>query len=84
MLAQKYKIWRLKLPKWTKYLSNTDRIAFSGVSGSMKEDFSPKADLEKKVRQTRDQDAAHAQKRVTVPLSMTAHQNTSRIKSVVT
>ena len=28
----------------------------------------------KKVRQTRDQDAAHAQKRVTVPLSTIAHQ----------
>ena len=43
MLAQKYKIWRLKLPKWRKYLSNTDRIAFSGVSGSMKEDFFTKS-----------------------------------------
>ena len=40
MLAQIYKIWRLKLPK---YLSNTDRIAFSGVSGSMKEDFFTKS-----------------------------------------
>ena len=48
MLAQKYKIWRLKHPKWTKYLLNTDIIAFSGVSGSMEEDFSPEANLEKR------------------------------------
>ena len=43
MLAQKYKIWRLKLPKWTKYISNTDRIAFSVVSRSMEEDFFTKS-----------------------------------------
>ena len=48
MLAQKYKIWRLKLPKWTKYLSNTDRIAFSGASGSMEEDFFTKSQSWKK------------------------------------
>ena len=79
MLAQKYKIWRLKLPKCTKYLSNT-----RAPQGRWKRIFSPKANLEKTVRQTRDQDAAHAQKRVTVPLSTNAHQKTSRIKSFVT
>ena len=39
MLAQKYQIRRLKLPKLTKWLLNTDIIAFSGISGSMEEDF---------------------------------------------
>ena len=50
----------------------------------MEEDFFTKSQSWKKVRQTRDQDAAHAQKRVTVPLNTIAHQNTSRIKSFVT
>ena len=43
-------------------------MAFSGVSGSMEEDFFTKSQSWKNVRQNRNQDAAHAQKRVTVPL----------------
>ena len=43
MLAQKYKIWRLKLPKWTKSFLNTNIVAFSGVSGSMEEDYFTKS-----------------------------------------
>ena len=49
-LAQKYKIWRLKLPKWIKEVLNTDMVAFSGVSESM-EDFFTKSQSWKKVRQ---------------------------------
>ena len=48
MLAQNYKIWRLKLPKWTKRLFNTDIIASSGVSGSMEADFFTKSQSWKK------------------------------------
>ena len=44
-LAQKYKIWRLKLPKWTKYLLNTNIMAYLGVSGSMQEDFFAKTPI---------------------------------------
>ena len=44
-LAQKYKIWHLKLPKWTKYLLNTDIMAFLGVSGSMQDDFFTKTPI---------------------------------------
>ena len=44
-LAQKYKIWRLKLPKWTKYLLNTDIMAFLGVSGSVQDDFFTKTPI---------------------------------------
>ena len=44
-------------------------MAFSGVSGSMEEDFFTKRQSWKTVRQNRNQVAAHAQKRVTVPLS---------------
>ena len=40
----------------------------SGVSGSMEEDFFTKSQSWKNIRQNRNQDAAHAQKRVTVPL----------------
>ena len=40
-----HKIWRLKLPKWTKQLLNTDIMAFSGVSGSMEEDFFTKTPI---------------------------------------
>ena len=44
-LAQKYKIWRLKLPKWTKYLLNTDIMTFLGVSGSVQDDFFTKTPI---------------------------------------
>ena len=44
-------------------------MAFSGVSGSMEEGFFTKSQSWKNVRQNRNQDAAHAQKRVTVPLT---------------
>ena len=43
-------------------------MAFSGVSGSMEEDFFTKRQSYKNVRQNKNQDAAHEQKRVTVPL----------------
>ena len=43
-------------------------MAFSGVSGSMEDDFFTKSQSYKSVRQNKNQDAAHAQKRITVPL----------------
>ena len=57
MLESKYKIWRLKLPKWTKYLFNTDITTFSGLWGSMEKDFFTESQLciWKKVRQSRNQ-----------------------------
>ena len=42
--------------------------------------LSPKANLEKKVHQTRDQDVAHAQKRVTVPVTFLYANNDSAKK----
>ena len=44
-------------------------MAFSGVSGSMEEDFFTKSQSWKNFRQNRNQDAVHAQKSVTVPLT---------------
>lgn len=57
MLESKYKIWRLKLPKWTKYLFNTDITTFSGLWGSMEKHFFTESQLciWKKVRQSRTQ-----------------------------
>ena len=49
MLAQKYKICRLKLSKWTKQLLNTDITAFSAFQGRWKRIFSPKANLAKRL-----------------------------------
>ena len=45
--------------------------------------LSPKANLEKKVHQTRDQDVAHAQKRVTVPLTFLYANNDSARKKTL-
>ena len=50
----------------------TSIISFSGLSGSMEEDFFAESQLWKKFRQTRNLNAAHAQKRVTVPLTKCA------------
>ena len=50
---------------------NTDMMAFSGVSGSMEEDFFSKTPILKNCSPERNQVAAHAQKRVTVPLKPT-------------
>ena len=44
-------------------------MASSGVSASMEEDFFTKSHSWKNVRKNRNQDAVHAQKRVTVPLN---------------
>ena len=41
---------------------------FSNRNGTMERDFLPRPKTWKTVRQTRNQDAAHAHKRVTVPL----------------
>ena len=65
MLASKHHIWGLKLPKWTKQLFNIDIMASSGLSGSMEEDFPTESQLWKKVHQTRNQNTANVQKRVT-------------------
>ena len=45
--------------------------------------LSPKANLEKKVHQTRNQDVAHAQKRVTVPLTFLYANNDSARKKTL-
>ena len=41
---------------------------FSNRNGTMEKDFLPRVKTWKTVRQTRNQDAAHAHKRVTAPL----------------
>ena len=46
----------------------SDIKAFSGVSGSMEEDFFTETPVLKNCSPERNQVAAHAQKRVTVPL----------------
>jgi len=43
---------------------------FSHRKGTMERDFLPRAKTWKTVRRTRNQDAAHAHKRVTAPLRM--------------
>ena len=40
-----YKMCRLKLPKWTKYLFYSDIKAFSGLSKSVEEDFFTESQL---------------------------------------
>ena len=59
---------------------NSDIITFSGLSRSMVEDFFTKVNFWFLVRQTRNQNAAHAQNRVRVPLACSPNRLFFRIE----
>ena len=68
-LAQKYKIWRLKLPNGLNSSWILILLLSRACQGRWKRIFLTKRQSWKTVRKNRNQVAAHAQKLVTVPLS---------------
>ena len=56
-------------PKMIKYSFYKVSTTFSNRNGTMERDFLPRPTTWETVRQTRNQDAAHAQRPVTVPLT---------------